>query len=385
MMYAGLVVEAKHGIARSGRRHHDCLDRIRRTWTDRSSVAEAAPALPCIATPTDFAYAFLGQLGDPQIAQNVQFIVAWEDKEGGNWKNTAAFNPMNTTQPYDGSVPYEPNPPQPNDPVQAYKNWNDGMAATVVTITNGYYPNILSALADGSSAQADASALTNSPWGTGDVSALLGQSYSPAPPPWQPRCGAASQSLPSGQTLGAGSSLWSADSRYEATMQDDGNFVIYGPAGATWSTGTDISGSYMAMQGDGNLVVYSPNGTPQWSSGTAPSAGDRLFMQSDGNLVIYTPGNVPLWTQRGRTGDQENILLTGQTLAPGQGLWSLNGQFQADMQTGRKLRRVWPPRGDVVLGRNSRLNHHHAGRREPPDHFTLRPSRMVLGYLSLLR
>jgi hypothetical protein len=102
--------------------------------------------------------------------------------------------------------------------------------------------------------------------------------------------------------------LVSANGSYRAVMQTDGNFVVYGPSGATWASGTNGKGSgpYMAlMQPDGNLVVYAKSSncssgtacTPTWASntngkGTPPFT---LIMQNDGNLVVYDSSKAPIW------------------------------------------------------------------------------------------
>lgn len=103
-----------------------------------------------------------------------------------------------------------------------------------------------------------------------------------------------SDNLIAGQQLSVGQSLVSADGRYSAVMQGDGNFVVYGPSGAGWNTGGG-SANHIVMQGDGNLVAYSATNFT-WSSSTAPSSGDRLVIQSDGNLVIYNGSNTALWS-----------------------------------------------------------------------------------------
>ncbi len=110
-------------------------------------------------------------------------------------------------------------------------------------------------------------------------------------------------------------------------MQGDGNLVLYGPSGDTWSSGTwGHPGAYAVMQGDANLVVYGLNGVPLWGSGTSCQAamsyedpsgyvktsapnqavlqpGDSMFsldrstmlaMQTDGNLVLYKSSKA-LW------------------------------------------------------------------------------------------
>ena len=85
----------------------------------------------------------------------------------------------------------------------------------------------------------------------------------------------------------------SPDGEYRAILQSDGNFVVWGPSSAIWSTRTfGTSGSALAMQTDGNVVVWGSNGA-LWSSGTWLTEGSELTMQDDGNLVLY--GNSGTW------------------------------------------------------------------------------------------
>ena len=156
-----------------------------------------------------------------------------------------------------------------------------------------------------------------------------------------------------------------------ATMQTDGNFVIYGPAGAAlWSTQTAGSGgSIIKMQDDGNLVIYSvvwlagtyatpspgpfPTQTcsigtilhaPQdllanqcivspkgqyillmgapagplfiydlahnvgtWGAPGSNNGGVKASLQSDGNFVVYNSSNTALWSS-GTSGTGANLL-----------------------------------------------------------------------------
>jgi hypothetical protein len=88
-------------------------------------------------------------------------------------------------------------------------------------------------------------------------------------------------------------SLFSPSRGYEARMQSDGNFVLYGPSGPLWATYTHgSSNSRLVMQSDGNLVIYD-GGTVLYASGTGGSNA-RLVMQDDGNLVLYSNGT-PIW------------------------------------------------------------------------------------------
>lgn len=83
---------------------------------------------------------------------------------------------------------------------------------------------------------------------------------------------------------------------YKAVMQKDGNFVLYGPNGAIWSSATSSAGDDLRviMQSDGNLVIYTLGGTAACSTGTAPN-GSIIKMQDDGNLVICSSGGTALW------------------------------------------------------------------------------------------
>ena len=98
-----------------------------------------------------------------------------------------------------------------------------------------------------------------------------------------------------GATLGSGATIASPSGQYRAVMQGDGNFVVYGPHGATFSTHTFVRGAAMVMQGDGNLVIYA-DGHARYATHTAGS--NAVFkMQNDGNAVIYSGGKA-LWSSK---------------------------------------------------------------------------------------
>lgn len=111
-------------------------------------------------TPSTWAVAFLGAIGNRATGCNRRAIEAWESAEGGNWANSAHANPLDTTEREPGSHAIN------SVGVQAYTSWRSGLAATATTILNGRYPGILSALRAGDDAQAVANAVANSPWGT---------------------------------------------------------------------------------------------------------------------------------------------------------------------------------------------------------------------------
>jgi len=110
------------------------------------------------------------------------------------------------------------------------------------------------------------------------------------------RAAAGSDTLTVNQTLGTNQSLWSPHHTYEARMQSDGNLVVYGPAGAIWSSNTHGSRARLVMQGDSNLVMYSDQGV-LFATGKARAGSNRLIMQDDGNLVLY--GSADLWASKG--------------------------------------------------------------------------------------
>jgi hypothetical protein len=126
-------------------------------------------------TPTTWAQRLLGLLGVPVTDANTSAIVAWEQAEGGHWGNPDRFNPLNTTMGEPGAVSTN------SAGVKAYTSWDQGLTATVSTLTNGAYAGVLDALRRGDSAQSVVSAVVRSPWGTKSIS-LNGGTYNPSSP-----------------------------------------------------------------------------------------------------------------------------------------------------------------------------------------------------------
>lgn len=108
-----------------------------------------------------WAGALLAKLGIRQTRANTQALVGWANAEGGHWNNQAKYNPLNTTQdmPGAGNTGSQGN-------IKVYRDWAQGLDATVKTLRNGRYGGILSAL-HGSDPMAVASAIGQTPWGTG--------------------------------------------------------------------------------------------------------------------------------------------------------------------------------------------------------------------------
>lgn len=120
-------------------------------------------------SPLSWAKALLQKLHMPVTGPNVAAVTAWELAEGGHWHNSAHYNPLNTTQTMPGSTSMN------SVGVKAYASWAQGFAATLKTLHNGYYEDILAALRRGDDAQAVADAVASSPWGTNsfDVARLV--------------------------------------------------------------------------------------------------------------------------------------------------------------------------------------------------------------------
>jgi hypothetical protein len=149
-----------------------------------------------------------------------------------------------------------------------------------------------------------------------------------------------------GETLSQSQSLDSPNGQYVLWMQDDGNLVLYGPAGALFATSTNNQGVRLEMQHDGNLVVYDASHQAVWNSGTQGNAGARLAVQDDGNLVVYAADlYTPLWASNtAQPGNSPNTswLKPGETLSRGQNLTSANGSYALWMQDDGNLVQYGP-------------------------------------------
>jgi cell wall-associated NlpC family hydrolase len=131
----------------------------------------AVPQLP------DWRERILMGVGVRPTQENLKFMDAWAKAEGGDASN----NPFNTTQVV-GGVHRNYNQLGGGLGVQNYVSPQQGIDATVNTLTNGRYGNIIGALRDGDDAMKSAAALAASPWGTGGlVQKILGGGGSTSP------------------------------------------------------------------------------------------------------------------------------------------------------------------------------------------------------------
>lgn len=115
-----------------------------------------------LATGTQKAWAvnILKQLGKPVTPSNIQAMTTWAAYEGGHWKNSAHYNPLNTTQPEVGATNMN------SVGVKSYTSLEQGNKATIETLNNGKYGPILKALTSGNDASAVLKAVNKTPWGT---------------------------------------------------------------------------------------------------------------------------------------------------------------------------------------------------------------------------
>jgi surface antigen len=150
----------------------------------------------------------------------------------------------------------------------------------------------------------------------------------------------ASSALSPGSTLHDGDRITSPSGQYSLTMQHDGNLVETTQGRPIWAAMTQQAGAgaYATMQTDGNFVVYNSSG--QWVRGTGwpnnkgvPTwttsyPGSSLKLQNDGNLVIYASSGHPVWS----TNVFNDKLMPGEQLRPGWTLYSANYRYRLELQ-----------------------------------------------------
>jgi hypothetical protein len=117
-------------------------------------------ALPTL--PDDpFYAAILRGIGAPVSDNTRMALYAWRQAEGG----AATYNPFNTTKKLPGSTLYASN----THGVQNYLTPQQGVEATVATLSLGKYSGVVNALRGDKSPEEFAAAVIASPWGTKDL------------------------------------------------------------------------------------------------------------------------------------------------------------------------------------------------------------------------
>jgi len=127
-----------------------------------------------------FYHMLLAELGAPVNAANVRALTAWGECEG----SAAQFNPLDTTQHEPGATEY--NTFGNDQHVWNYPDEATGVRATVTTLRNGFYLNIVEALMSGTGEIVSGDARSEMRvWGTNPdcVEAKLGASVPTHEPP----------------------------------------------------------------------------------------------------------------------------------------------------------------------------------------------------------
>lgn len=112
----------------------------------------------------------LTAMGAPVTDSNISALATWQSREGGHWSNSASYNPLNTTLKTSTSQGMSAK----NQRVQAYGSWEEGIQATVNTLTGANadargYSAIVNALKNGGDVSAVLSAVSNSAWVSGST------------------------------------------------------------------------------------------------------------------------------------------------------------------------------------------------------------------------
>jgi hypothetical protein len=181
----GIVQAIKTGLAKNILQNTLGIDNLDMDQDDSSTTSSEVTPLTKTTTDDEFYKSILKGIGAPITDENMKFFYAWRQAEGGKARN----NPFNTTQSKPGSTFYnclKKGVSGCKSGVRNYLSSQDGIDATVRTIKNGRYQNIINALKTGDSAEKSALALKSSPWGTGELALKVVRGYnsgsSPKPP-----------------------------------------------------------------------------------------------------------------------------------------------------------------------------------------------------------
>ncbi|MFE3500145.1 RHS repeat-associated core domain-containing protein [Kitasatospora sp. NPDC059160] len=157
----------------------------------------------------------------------------------------------------------------------------------------------------------------------------------------------ANKTLGAGFVLNPGESVRS--SSVQLTMQTDGNLVLTSLRSGVvvWSTGTGgHAGAWATMQDDGNFVVYDPQRVPLWSSQSWVGPNSKYFavVQDDGKFMVYAPGWAPKWDSR-----------TWNAVDAANGAemtWDVEGKLATMKQGGATTSYVYDADGNQLVRRN---------------------------------
>jgi hypothetical protein len=118
-------------------------------------------------TDDEFYKSILKCIGAEPTKNNLMFMYAWRQAEGGKAKN----NPFNTTQKWPSATNYN------SVGVKNYQTVVDGIQATCKTLKNGEYEKIIQGFKNDVGLSSLTDAVTSSPWGTKDLLKRITKDY----------------------------------------------------------------------------------------------------------------------------------------------------------------------------------------------------------------
>ena len=118
----------------------------------------------------EWAKALITKLGGSPTEANSNAVLSWMAQEGGHWKNTAGYNPLNTTRNMPGAKLMDGGPGREHG-VKHYTSWQQGLDATILTLTEKAkergYDKIVNSIIHGKDQNRIMDAVYASKWGTG--------------------------------------------------------------------------------------------------------------------------------------------------------------------------------------------------------------------------
>ncbi|MFF1903515.1 RHS repeat-associated core domain-containing protein [Kitasatospora sp. NPDC058218] len=153
--------------------------------------------------------------------------------------------------------------------------------------------------------------------------------------------------LKAGFVLNSGESVRS--NSVQLAMQPDGNLVLSSlrTGKVIWSTNTQgHQGAWATMQDDGNFVVYDPQRVPLWSSNTwvGNNSGYFATVQDDGNFIVYSPG----WQAKFNSSTWNAVDAANETTLT----WDVEGKLASLTQGTATTTYVYDADGNQLVRRN---------------------------------
>ena len=125
-------------------------------------TTQAAGTILGTGSQQSWAKDFLKGLGVPLTGTNVKAMTTWMGWEGGQWKNSAHYNPLNTTLGASGASDIN------SVGVKSYTSYQQGLQSNISTLKENQkgYAAIRAALMQGNNLSGVLSAVNQSAWGT---------------------------------------------------------------------------------------------------------------------------------------------------------------------------------------------------------------------------